>query len=105
LFSLTLKISFSAFFWNSVHPVFLNMVSLKRHHSLTKEWPGEDQLVNECLLKSLPLKGGVTSSSQTPPGLVSKHVKVLERTKVWTWALMGPETNIDCAGKGQQKFT
>jgi hypothetical protein len=44
------------FFWDSVHPRFLNMASLKKHHSLIKEWTGEGQLVNECLLKSLPVE-------------------------------------------------
>jgi hypothetical protein len=26
--------------------------------------------------------------------------RVLKRTKIWSWVLMGPETKIDCAGEG-----
>jgi hypothetical protein len=42
-----------------------------------------------------------TSSSQTyyprwRGGPISKHVKVLERIKVWSWVPTGPETKNDC---------
>jgi hypothetical protein len=36
-------------------------------------------------------------------GPISKHVKVLERTKIWSWVLTGTETKIDCAGEGQEQ--
>jgi hypothetical protein len=35
---------------------------------------------------------------------ISKHVKVLERIKIWSWVLTGSETKNYCAGEGQQKF-
>jgi hypothetical protein len=35
----------------------------------------------------------------------SKHVKVLERIKIWSWLPKGPETKANCAGEGQQQFT
>jgi septum formation inhibitor MinC len=28
----------------------------------------------------------------------------LEKTKQWSWSLMGPATKTDCAGDGQQQF-
>jgi hypothetical protein len=35
----------------------------------------------------------------------SKHVKVLGRTKIWSWVLTGLEIEIYCDGEGQQQFT
>jgi hypothetical protein len=37
-------------------------------------------------------------------GPFSKHVKVLERTKVWSQVLTGLKTKNYCAGNGQQQF-
>jgi hypothetical protein len=39
----------------------------------------------------------VRSPSRRRRGPISKHVKALERTKVWTWVPTGPETKIGCA--------
>lgn len=36
-------------------------------------------------------------------GLISKQANLRE-TKIWSWVLTGPETKIDCAGKGQQQL-
>jgi hypothetical protein len=51
----------------------------------------------------------VTGGSQTislieEEAPISKHVRVLEREKIWQSVLTGPGTKIYCAGKGQQQF-
>jgi hypothetical protein len=59
--------------------------------------------------ESLPIRGGLTSSIKSP--LSSKrrpHFKTLrslERTKIWSRVLTGPETKNDSAGEGEQEFT
>jgi hypothetical protein len=51
-----------------------------------------------CLLRK------TNSSSRRRPDPISKHINVLERTKIWSWVPTGPETKNDCAGGSQQQF-
>jgi hypothetical protein len=54
-------------------------------------------------------RGAVTNSSQIPI-LVEEEtpfqntLKVLERTKIWSWFTKGPNTKIGCAGETQRQF-
>jgi hypothetical protein len=56
----------------------------------------------------LPSRGGVTRSSQLLLSSKGNHCfktcKSLERTKLWPWDLMDPETKNDCAGEDQEQF-
>jgi hypothetical protein len=36
---------------------------------------------------------------------ISKHVKVLERTSIWSWVPTESGTKTNCAGEGHQQFT
>lgn len=52
----------------------------------------------------IPQVGGkwaAVDKTPFPPkgGPISKHVGVLERTKIWSWVSTGPETEIDCAAE------
>jgi hypothetical protein len=64
---------------------------------------GEGQSVSEFLLESLPSREGSDqqqsdhSSCRRGGGPISKLVKVLERTKIWSWVPTGPKTKIGCA--------
>jgi hypothetical protein len=68
---------------------------------------GEGQFIS---VRVTPNRGGVTSRSQTPfsrrrGGPISKHVKVLERTKIGSWVPTEPEVQINYVGEGQQQYT
>jgi hypothetical protein len=58
--------------------------------------------VSESLLK-LPLVVRPFLFSKKSP--ISKHIKDLERIKIWSWVPTGPKTTTDSAGNGQQQFT
>lgn len=65
---------------------------------------GGGEILSCCPLESPPLEEGwpvvVRLFVFGRRGPISKHIKVMERTKVCTWVLMGPENKIDCAGEG-----
>jgi hypothetical protein len=43
-------------------------------------------------------------SSRRRGGLISKHISILERRKIWSRVLTGPETKNDRAGETSIKF-
>jgi hypothetical protein len=57
---------------------------------------------SEGQVESLPSRGGVISSNQTPQ--LFKTCKSLRRTKIWSLVSTGSETKNDCAGEGQKQF-
>jgi hypothetical protein len=76
--------------------------------NVARQWFGNDTATNtyaitQQLLDAVFSRRSVSDhSSRRREDPSPKHVKVLERTKMWSWVLKGPETKTDCASEDQQ---
>jgi hypothetical protein len=70
---------------------------LRKHRQAGR--PAENQYsAQSSLRRSIP-------SSYQRGDLISKHINVLERTKIWLWVQTEPESKNDSAGEDQQQIT